>query len=139
MTANVTENLAYLPGLTEQINVPVVNHGRQGDVYVVPAAKVYPGRTFAATTPIPRSGAIVVKGENGGNTHTLFPPAEGQAYFDALNDSGAVRLDIGVLVVEKDAVAYLGHPEHGYMGFEAGTYIVRRQREKAEAIRLVAD
>lgn len=47
----------------------------------------------------------------------------------------------GPLTEDEWAVQHAGvaHPEHGFSGIGAGTYEVRRQREQADEIRLVAD
>ena len=52
----------------------------------------------------------------------------------------AAGIDEPQLVIWMDgSTAYLGHPEHGFMGIGAGTYEIRRQREMAEELRMVAD
>lgn len=107
--------------LDRQMTIPILTGLQaQGDVMVVPR----PALT-AATRAVPRRGVPVVRGEFGGNTHTLL--AEGDVAFDAApTDDG---LDIGVLTVAEDATAYLAHPEHAYSGIGPGTYVLRRQRE----------
>jgi len=108
---------------------------RQGDVIVVPTRMARTVRE--AKTPVPRTGVAVVRGENGGNTHLLLA-ADGQVFYDP----GAPRageLDLGVLAVADGATAYLAHPEHGYAGIAPGSYVLRRQREQADVIRVVAD
>lgn len=107
---------------------------RQGDVIVIPSAISRADRK--AQTPVPREGVAVVRGENGGNTHLLL--AAGDVRYDAVN-LGTQDLTLGVLTVAPGATGYLAHPEHGYAGISPGTYVVRRQREQADAIRLVAD
>lgn len=124
-----------LDHLDRQLEVPVLaGLQAQGDVMVVPEGIAFVRQL--ATTPVPRSGVAVVKGENGGNTHLLL--AEGTVFFDSIprTDSG---LDLGVLTVPAGSTALLAHPEHGYAGIAAGTYTVRRQREQADEIRLVQD
>lgn len=123
-----------LAHLDRQIEVPIVaGLQAQGDVIVIP---VVIADARPAKTPVPKTGIPVVQGENGGNTHLLL--AEGAAYFDQIprSDTG---LDLGVLTVTAGATAYLAHPEHGYTGIAPGTYVIRRQREQADAIRLVQD
>lgn len=121
------------PHLDRQATIPVTaGLARQGDVIVVPAA-VTGRRLTPAKTPVPRQGVPAVRGENGGNTHLLL--AAGDVRFDAATSGQA----IGVLTVAGDATGYLAHPEHGYVGIAPGTYELRRQREQAEEIRLVAD
>lgn len=106
----------------------------QGDVAVVPAAMTR-GLT-PATKPVPKVGVPVVRGEAGGNTHLLL--GEGDVRFDQDRPfDGDLRL--GTLTVAEGATAYLAHPEHAYTGIAPGTYEIRRQREQADEIRLVAD
>ncbi|OIN80752.1 hypothetical protein [Mycobacterium malmoense] len=114
------------------VDIPVVAGAqRQGDVLVLPAIGVLP------TTPVPAAGTPVVRGENGGNTHAIYA-ADGPVYCDVATPS-ARSLRVALLSVPEGSTAYLGHPEHGYMGIAPGSYEIRRQREMAEEIRMVAD
>lgn len=61
-----------------------------------------------------------------------------KVYCDVSTPS-ARSLRVAVLSVPEGSTAYLGHPEHGYMGIVPGSYEIRRQREMAEEIRMVAD
>jgi hypothetical protein len=36
-------------------------------------------------------------------------------------------------------VAYLTHPEHGFNAIGTGSYVINRQREQADEIRIIAD
>ena len=120
-----TEVLDHL----DDIEVPVLTGlQRQGDVIVIPmrAGKV------EGLKPVPSEGIAVVRGENGGNTHLLL--AEGEVSF-APAPGRDQRL--GTLVV--GGTAWLTHPEHGFMGIGKGSYIISRQREQADIVRLVAD
>ena len=126
--------LAGLPGnMREQqdrdVEIPIIAGlpQRQGDVIVIPQRE---GKV-AGLEPIPAEGIPVVRGESGGNTHLLI----GAGLWAAAVERGAVQ---GTLVVE-DQPVYLAHPEHGYLGIGPGSYIVSRQREQAEELRLVAD
>ena len=103
---------------------------RQGDVFVLPQ----PEGKIAGLKPIPPEGIAVVRGESGGNTHLLV--AEGDVMY-APRDNGTA--DQGSLLVGDKGVAYLIHPEHGAQGLAPGSYIIRRQREQADEIRLVQD
>jgi hypothetical protein len=110
--------------LDREVLVPVLAGVQaQGDVLVVPR------RRKPAATAVPRDGVAVVRGEFGGNTHTLL--AEGDVRFDPSAEDGEplTSLDLGVLTVAEGAVAYLAHPEHAYSGIAPGTYLLRRQRE----------
>lgn len=112
--------------------IPTINEiGRQGDVLIVRRP-----RGKAATTPVPAAGHPAVRGEAGGNTHLLL--AEGPVFYDP-RPASPTNLDLGVLTVPSGSTAYLAHPEHAYLGIEPGTYVLRRQREQADELRLVSD
>ncbi len=125
------------PHLDRQATVPVsTGMQRQGDVIIIPTHMTE--RRRVATTPVPVTGVPVVRGEAGGNTHLLL--ADGPVRYDQVTGNPSIdNLTLGVLTVEQGAVAYLAHPEHGYAGIGSGTYVVRRQREQADQIRIVAD
>ena len=111
------------PHLARDVDIPVLSGLQfQGDVAVVPA------------------GIAVVRGESGGNTHLLLAQGEG-VRFAAAPEGGSMttNLDLGVLEVSEGSTAFLAHPEHAYTGVGPGTYTIRRQREQADEIRLVAD
>lgn len=119
-----------LAHLDRQADIPVLTGlQRQGDVIVVP-------RDVSADTPVPAEGVAVVRGENGGNTHLLV--GEGAVCFDAC-DPSPTRLVLGTLTVGEGSTAFLAHPEHGFTGIGAGCYELRRQREMADELRMVAD
>lgn len=121
------------PHLDREVTIPISNGLQaQGDVIVVPAAMTLP----IAITPVPKPGFPVVRGESGGNTHLLLP--DGPIMFDQ-KDISVTDLTLGVLTVPVGSVAYLAHPEHAYSGIAPGTYELRRQREQADELRLVAD
>ncbi len=113
------------------IEIPVLTGvQRQGDVLVRPA-------TVTATTPVSAAGTPVVRGENGGNTHAIYA-TDGPVFCDTIAAS-TTDLRVATLSVSEGSTAYLGHPEHGYMGIAAGSYEIRRQREMGEQMRMVAD
>jgi hypothetical protein len=120
--------------VTEQdfdLDIPVLGGvQRQGDVIVLP-------RNVTAKTAVSTTGTAVVRGENGGNTHAIYA-ADGPVFCDVAEPSTR-DLRVAVLSVPEGSTAYLGHPEHGYMGIAPGTYEIRRQREMAEEMRMVAD
>jgi hypothetical protein len=121
--------------VTEQdfdLDIPVLaGIQRQGDVIVLPRIGIL------ATTKVPATGTPVVRGENGGNTHAIYP-ADGPIFCDIAQPSTR-NLRVALLSVPEGSTAYLGHPEHGYMGIAPGSYEIRRQREMAEEMRMVAD
>ena len=119
--------------LEEQAEVPLISGvQRQGDVIVVPMRH----GEIAGLETVRSEGVPVVRGEAGGNTHLLV--ADGAVSF-APAPSTRGGLALGSLAVEKDAAAYLIHPEHGATGIAPGSYRISRQREQAEIERLVAD
>ena len=138
----MTSTTATIADLTERTGVAIVTDWepnfeipvltgvqRQGDVIVVPA-------DVTATTDVPAQGTPVVRGESGGNTHAVY--ADGPVRCDTR--AASVRdLTVATLTVPAGSVAYLGHPEHGYLGIGPGSYALRRQREQAEELRVLAD
>jgi hypothetical protein len=122
--------VAMPPHLEAQLEIPISSGlQRQGDLIFVPAKS-----TLDGTTQIPAEGTALVRGENGGNTHLLV--GEGDVKHLSRPNPGQ---EIGYFTVGVGAVAYVLHPEHGAQGFAPGSYYVRRQREMADSIRLVAD
>lgn len=120
-----------LDHLDRDLTIPILSGIQfQGDVAVIP----YPSK--AATTPVPKAGVPVVRGESGGNTHSLH--GDGPVFFEG-RDATAQNLSLGVLTVPEGSTAYLAHPEHAYSGVGPGTYELRRQREQAEELRMVTD
>lgn len=128
--ARYGDAVTYLEHLDRDAAIPVVDRiAAQGDVLL----RRIDGHETAAT-PIPAAGYPVVRGENGGNTHLLIGPG----HFDP-RQPGRDGLRLGVLTVPAGAQVLLTHPEHGGLLIEPGTYEIRRQREQADEIRLVAD
>lgn len=123
--------------LDTQIDVPILTGlaQAQGDLIVLPR----PNKA-AATTPIPTAGVMVVRAESsGGNTHSLHSWDGPGCFYDERTRSDA-QLVLGVLTVPDGATAYMVHTEeHGANAFGPGTYEIRRQREQADIIRVVAD
>lgn len=104
----------------------------QGDVAVVPHR---PGKYSYKAVPVPTAGVPVVRGESGGNTHLLL--AEGPVNWTATPN--VTDLTIGIVEVPDGSIAYMAHPEHGYLAMGPGNYTIRRQREQADELRIVAD
>lgn len=114
--------------------VPVVSGlTRQGDIIAIPT-----NTAKASTTPLPVGGYPVVRAETAArNTHLLL--GDGPVFFTPASDVSATQLDLGVLTVPEGSVAYLAHPEHAFTGLAAGSWTIRRQREQADELRMVAD
>ncbi|OHV05334.1 hypothetical protein [Mycobacterium talmoniae] len=124
-----TTGVSVLTPHDGDVDIPVLSGmQRQGDVLVLPAA-------YPATTAVPASGTPVVHAENGGNTHVIYA-ADGPVYCDT---DAPHDLRVASLTVPDGSIAYLGHPEHGYMGIAPGSYEIRRRREMGAAARLIAD
>lgn len=119
----------YLDYLDRDAEIPSISGiGFQGDVAIIKT-------TGAAKTPLPANGFPVVRGESGGNTHLLI----GKGYFDPSSTTSATELSLGLLTVPENEEVLLSHPEHGAMIITTGTYDMRRQREQADILRIVAD
>ena len=117
--------------LDRDLGIPVITGlQRQGDVIIVPDTKA------KAATTVPSTGTPVVRGENGGNTHAIV--ADGPVFCDT-RQASATDLALATLVVPQGSTADLAHPEHGYNGIGPGAYTLRRQREQADELRMVAD
>lgn len=126
---------ADLAALAAQLDVPtVIGLQHQGDVSVVPAHMASDYRP--PINLVPAAGVPVVRGESGGNTHLLL--ASGEVYLD-VRQASAENLTLACLNVTEGATAWLDHPEHGNSGIGPGTYVLRRKREQADELRMVAD
>jgi hypothetical protein len=124
-----THGVEIFDYLARDAEIPLVTKAAcQGDVSLLRVT------TKAAATPIPKAGVPVVRGESGGNTHSLH----GEGFFD-FTDGGRGSLKIGTLTVPEGSEVVLGHPEHGFLSITPGTYQVGRQREFAGEWALVAD
>ncbi len=100
--------LAVLDHLEQSVSIPVVDGLQaQGDLIVIPFAEVSASlslRPDVEWQDVPPEGVELLRGEAGGNPHTLVA------------DPGTCRWT-------------RRHPEHGASGCTAGRYVVRRQRE----------
>jgi hypothetical protein len=118
--------------LEAQAAIPVLGGLQvQGDVAIIPCRP-----SMKQGDAVPPTGVAVVRGESGGNTHLLV--AEGLVTWAPVTGNPSL-LDLGVVTVPEGSTAFLLHPEHGANGLAPGVYILRRQREQADELRLVAD
>ncbi|WP_142995505.1 hypothetical protein [Mycobacterium persicum] len=116
--------------LDRNAEVPTVSSlGFQGDVAIIRCD------SLTARTPIPVAGYPVVRGEVGANTHLLV----GDGFYDASTSASPQDLRLGVLTAPEGGTTLLSHPEHGGILIAPGSYEIRRQREMAEEMRMVAD
>lgn len=126
-----------LDHLDRQATIPALTGlQRQGDVGFIPARILNQAPTTTADpAPVAAQGVPLVSSGQGGHTHLLL--ADGPVTWAPVR---ARELgDVGVITVPAGATAYVGHPEHGYLAFAAGQYLVRRQVEQADELRIVAD
>lgn len=133
--AETTFGVSVLGHHDREVGIPVIaGLQHQGDVSVVPARMVDDFRP--PTTVVPATGVPIVRGESGGNTHLLL--ADGRVRLD-VREASADSLTLGSLRVDEGATAYLAHPEHAFSGIAPGDYVLRRKRELADELRMVAD
>lgn len=140
-----------LAQLTESTGLDVLDHleldaeipilaglQAQGDLLIAPIAELAGQvRVHAAArwTPVPAAGVEVLRGTAMGNPHTLCADPGACTWTTDVDD--ATDLAIGVL--RTDGPAWLLHREHGAAGIAPGEYVIRRQREMADQVRMVAD
>lgn len=123
--------VTVLDHIDPSADVPVVSvAAAQGDVSILRVT------TRPATTPMP-ARVDVVRGEAGGNTHSLHP--SGDCFWDAATARSVADLTLGTLTVPEGSTAVLAHPEHGFIELAPGTYRIGRQREYAGEWAYVAD
>jgi hypothetical protein len=133
-TSDVLEQLAA------EITIEVSTDDQaQGDLLVINAT----GQVPAATNPIPTAGVALVRGQ-GGHVHLLL----GRVLWAPQRERTQT---VGTVTVPPGEVGYLAHgdgtpasalsrdADHALVTFGPGTYVVRRQREQADEITLVAD
>ena len=126
---------AVLDHLDRQVTVGVLSGlQRQGDVGFLPASIAT--AATASPAPITGNGVALVSSGQGGHTHLLV--ADGDVTWAPVVRSRELG-DVGVFTVAAGATAFVIHPEHGALGFAPGAYLVRRQVEMADELRIVAD
>lgn len=130
--ALAAHDIAIPEHLVADAEVPVLRVLQfQGDLAIVPSKP-----SAKRGKPIPAAGIQVVRGEATSNTHWL-DSASGECLWAPITGRGA---DLGVLTVPAGGCAVLTHTEeHGANAIGEGTYTIRRQRQQADEIRLVAD
>lgn len=120
------------------LDIPVLTGPQcQGDVSICPADLIDAVSTVPGRKAVTCSGVEVIRGGAMNNAHTLRSLDAGVSWAPADVDDEDVAL--GVLTVPAGATCFLEHPEHGFNGIGAGVFVIGRQREQADAIRLVQD
>ncbi|MEO3860949.1 hypothetical protein [Acrocarpospora sp. B8E8] len=121
------------------LEIPVISGPQcQGDLAIIPLAMVATRvhvRPGAVRVPVPASGVELLRGTAMGNPHMLVADPGTCTWTTAVQDED----DLAIGVIETSAPVYLLHREHGCTGVAPGSYVVRRQREQADEIRMVAD
>lgn len=121
----------YISALDRDAEIPVIDTaGIQGDVTLLRVT------TSPATTPIPAEGILVVRGEAGGNTHSLH----GNGFWDT-DRRGVLPpgLYYGTLTVPEGGTVLLSHCQHGGLLVSEGTWEVGGQRQWLGEWQRVAD
>jgi len=133
-TALALSGITVPAHLIADAEVPVLTGPQaQGDLLIFPA----PLPSGIDLKPVPAPGVQVVHGESTGNTHWLHQGFDSAGVRWARVDTGQV---LGYLSVPDGETAQLIHTdEHGANAVGAGTYVICRQREQADEIRMVAD
>jgi hypothetical protein len=127
------------PHLIDQAEIPAVAPDRpqaQGDLIILPCR---PSAKLGDL--VPAEGVQLVRSEASAHTHWL-DAYTGTVYWAAATSRGA---DLGVVTVPAGSVAVITHTdEHGANRLDSypdrsACYLIRRQRQMADEIRLVAD
>ena len=133
--------LDVLGHLERQVTIPVTDGIQaQGDLLVIPIALLADdplSRTRRGVSivgsprwhAVPGAGVEVLRSGAGGNPHTLVADPGTCRWTTGVDDPQ--QLALGAL--RTTGVAYLIHPEHGGSGIAPGSYVIRRQRERAAA------
>lgn len=133
-----TSGLTAYDWLPRDIEVPELDGLQaQGDLLVVPTTRT----AGAGATDVPAGPGIeLVKGDQGGHTHSLVAPDGGCTVHLRDTSVGGSTDDLVVALVTCTKPVFLMHPEHGASGIAPGNYEIRRQREfNAAEARRIAD
>jgi len=106
----------------------------QGDLLVIPVPdaarnKFVDGETWS---DLEAKGIVLLTGEEGHDHLLRGTPGVQYVHYPE-------RQTIASLTVPEGGLAVLGHDTHGDACIGAGVYVIRRQREMADQIRMVAD
>lgn len=137
---SIVDTDSVLDRLAVEVTTPVLTGDQaQGDLIIL----AVDGEVRPAVEQIPIAGVPLVRGQ-GGHVHLLL----GRVLW-APGREGAQTL--GTVTVPAGEVGYVAHgdgspasalsrdADHALLAVGPGTYVVRRQREQAEVVALVAD
>lgn len=128
----------FVGDFAADLDIPVLSGPQcQGDVSICPLHLYGSKPQFGTPVVLGRGGLEVIRGGAMNNAHTLRTLAGGVTWRPIAWAGESVAL--GLLTIPDGAEVYLEHPEHGFNGIAAGTYVVGRQQEQAEAVRMVTD
>jgi len=128
----------FVGDFAADLDIPLLTGPQcQGDVSICPAGMHDTRPTFGDPVAVTGAGVEVIRGGAMNNAHTLRSIDSGVTWRPVVFSGEGVAL--GELIVPQGAQCFLEHPEHGFNGIGAGTYVVGRQREQAESVRMVAD
>lgn len=128
----------FVGDFAADLDIPILTGPQcQGDVSICPTSLYGAKPTFGDPVAVAGVGVEVIRGGAMNNAHTLRSLDDGVMWRPVIFSGEGVAL--GELTVPSGAECFLEHPEHGFNGVGAGVYVVGRQREQAEQIRMVAD
>lgn len=126
----------FLGDFSADFEIPVLSGPQcQGDVSICPVSE-YPTKvSYDKAVAVTTKGYEVIRGGAMNNAHTLRTLDKRVTFAPAARQD----LVLGKLTIPEGAEAYLEHPEHGFNGIAPGEYVIGRQREQAEQLRMVQD
>lgn len=130
----------FVGDFAADFDIPVLDGPQcQGDVSICPIHLYGNKPTFGERQPVTREGVEIIRGGAMNNAHTLRTLDDGVLWRPVMFADEGTGVALGELTVPVGAQCFLEHPEHGFNGIAAGTYVVGRQREQADIVRMVAD
>lgn len=141
LTQRFSGRAAFADEFAADLDIPVLSVSQiQGDVSITTLSSLHRRvtiRDLHAAVPVTDVGIEVIRGGAMSNAHTLRTVDTGVEWNPDVADGEGLTL--GVLTVPHGAQCFLEHPEHGFSGIGPGTYVIGRQREQTDIIRMVAD
>ena len=132
------ETTEFVGDFAADLDIPVLTGPQcQGDVSICPLHLYGSKPRFGETHPVNRTGVEVIRGGAMNNAHTLRTIDASVTWKPVAFSSEGVAL--GLLTVPDGAQCFLEHVEHGYNAIGAGSFVIGRQREQADVVRMVED